>query len=144
MTTIKELQMEWGRKRDAKGTGRLQKHSALTAFPPPGCLRVLGEAMLTNRASGRLRVSVGRETKTTTPVGVGQERGCQGIDCLQKQVPCESLLILATTGKAGTKVSQGQQFGLMCGLGFVLGEVQSLSLFLSGAGNKLQNRCLSC
>lgn len=84
MTTIKKLQMELGRKRDAKGTGRLQMPSVLTAFPPPGCLRVLGKAVLTRRANERVRVSVGRETKTTAPVEVGWERGCQWIDCLPK------------------------------------------------------------
>ena len=73
-----------GRKRDAKGTGRLQMHSALTALPPPGCLRVLSKAVLTKRANEGVRVSVGRQTKTTAPVGVEQERGCQGVDCLQK------------------------------------------------------------
>jgi len=64
------------RKRDAKGTGRLQMRSALAAFPPPGCLRVLGRAVLTKRASKRVRVSVGREAKTTAPAGAGQESGC--------------------------------------------------------------------
>lgn len=73
-----------GRKGDAKGTDRLQTDSALTALSPSGCLRVSGKAVLTKRASERLWVSVGRETKTTSPVGVGQERGCQGIDHLQK------------------------------------------------------------
>lgn len=46
------------------------------------------------------------------------------MDGLQKQLSYKILLILTMTGKAGTKVSQGQQFGLRCGSEIVLGEVQ--------------------
>lgn len=91
-----------GRKRDSRETDKLQMDSALTALSPSGCLSVL--AVVTKRASERVWVSVGRETKITSPVGVGQKRGCQEIDCLQKYLSYESLYILAMTAKAGSAI----------------------------------------
>lgn len=61
---------------DTKGKGKLEKHSGLATLPPPGCLRVLGKAVLTKRVSER--VNVGRETRAAAPVGVGQERAARG------------------------------------------------------------------
>lgn len=62
--------------KEAKGAGKLEKRSGLTTLPPPGCLRVLGKAVLTKRVSER--DGVGRETQGTAPVGVGQERAANG------------------------------------------------------------------
>lgn len=58
--------------KEAKGTGKLEKHFGLTTLPPLGCLGVLGKAVLTEGVSGR--VSVGRETAATAAVGAEQER----------------------------------------------------------------------
>lgn len=52
--------------------------SPLRAFTLRRCLRVWGKAMLTNRARARVRVNVGRETRTTALDGLGQKEGYQG------------------------------------------------------------------
>lgn len=112
------LQRVQGRK-EAKGTGKLEKHSGLTTLLPQGCLRVLGKAVQTKRVRGR----VSRDTRYCSSWSRA-EKGCQGMDGLPKQLSYKILLILKITGKAGTKVSQGQQFGMRCGSQFVLREVQ--------------------
>lgn len=73
--------------KDAKGTGKLEKHSGL---PPPGCLRVLGKTMLTKRMSER--VNVGRETRAAAPLGVGQERAARAWMVCKNSFPIRSCL----------------------------------------------------
>lgn len=71
--------MEWGEKEMPIETGRLQMHSTLTALLPPGCLRVLGKAVLTKTARARVRASV--------RVSAGGEKYCSSWSRAGKELP---------------------------------------------------------
>lgn len=137
--------MERGRKRDAKGTRRLQMHSALTAFPPPRCLRVLGKAVLTNRARGRVRVSVGKRDKNYCS---SWSRAGKGLlrDRLSAKVALVGELARPSHGWESWDRSQPRSaFWTKVWIRVCVGRgAKPISLFSSGAGSRLPNQRLSC